>query len=156
MGKDFVKVNCVLGIVILGLTASCCGGGEVGIRTVVTTFYPMYIAALNVTAGVDGVRVVNLAAPSTGCLHDYQLTPRDWAVLSKADVILAHGAGMDSFLGDVSARWPKTKVVDLSARLDLLVDSGITNAHVWVSPRRHSMQVQAMAEGLSGWGCPGS
>lgn len=45
--------------------------------TVVTSFYPMYIATLNIVDGVNGVRLENLSEPQTGCLHDFQLTPED-------------------------------------------------------------------------------
>ena len=49
--------------------------------TVVTSFYPMYIAALNVCDGVEGIHLENLSEPQTGCLHDYQLTPEDMKLL---------------------------------------------------------------------------
>lgn len=138
-------------LMIYALAALHCGAGQEGRRTVVTTFYPMYITALNVTAGVKGIQLVSLAPPSTGCLHDYLLTTRDMAVLSKADVVVANGAGMDSSLCGACSRWPTTKVIDLSAHVDLLVESGVTNSHVWVSPRRHIVQVQALADGLAEW-----
>ena len=54
--------------------------------TVVTSFYPMYIATLNIVDGVKGVRLENLSEPQTGCLHDFQLTPEDMKLLSTADV----------------------------------------------------------------------
>ena len=41
---------------------------------IVTSFYPVYIATLNVAKDVPGVEVVNLTPPLTGCLHDYQMT----------------------------------------------------------------------------------
>ena len=37
---------------------------------IVTSFYPMYVATINITKGVDGVEVVNMTKPQTGCLHD--------------------------------------------------------------------------------------
>ena len=49
--------------------------------TVVTSFYPMYIAAENVIGDADGVRLENLSEPQTGCLHDFQLTPEDMVVV---------------------------------------------------------------------------
>ena len=52
--------------------------------TVVTSFYPMYIAAENVIGDADGVRLENLSEPQTGCLHDFQLTPEDMKLLSTA------------------------------------------------------------------------
>ena len=50
-------------------------------ETIVTSFYPVWILTLNLTEGIEGVSVVNLAEPATGCLHDYtpwrpQLTRR--------------------------------------------------------------------------------
>ena len=38
---------------------------------VVTSFYPVYVAALNVTDGIEGTEVHNLARPHIGCLPDY-------------------------------------------------------------------------------------
>ena len=56
---------------------------------VVTSFYPIYIATLNVTQGAPGVEVVNMTSPFTGCLHDYQIVPRDLVILTKAQVFMA-------------------------------------------------------------------
>ena len=70
--------------------------------TVVTSFYPMYIATLNIVDGVNGVRLENLSEPQTGCLHDFQLTPEDMKLLSTADVFVINGGGIEScfcFLG---------------------------------------------------------
>lgn len=53
-----------------------------GKTRIVASFYPVYIAVLNLTAGVDGVEVVSLTGPTTGCLHDYQLSPDNRITLS--------------------------------------------------------------------------
>ena len=42
----------------------------------VVILLPMYIAALNVCDGVEGIHLENLSEPQTGCLHDCQLTPK--------------------------------------------------------------------------------
>ena len=70
--------------------------------TVVTSFYPMYIATLNIVDGVNGVRLENLSEPQTGCLHDFQLTPEDMKLLSTADVFVINGGGIESFMSDVT------------------------------------------------------
>ena len=62
--------------------------------TVVTSFYPMYIAAENVTEGRTGLRLESLSEPQTGCLHDYQLTPEDMELLATADVFVVNGGGI--------------------------------------------------------------
>ncbi len=139
------------GLVLSSVLAGVCAGGEPLTRTLVTTVYPLQIAALNVTSGAEGIRVVNLAGPAAGCLHDYQLTPRDLTILDHADVILANGAGLESFLGLLLRRHPEIPVINASEGIKLLQSSGLTNAHVWVSPSRHARQVQAIAEGLAAW-----
>ncbi len=138
-------------LLAIGMSRLCSGSDTGEQRTIVTTFYPMQIAVLNVAAGVEGIRVLNLAAPSTGCLHDYQLTPRDRATLSKADVVVANGAGMESFLKEVGQGRSEVNVIDASAGIHLLITGGETNSHLWVSPSRHIQQVQSIVEGLAKW-----
>lgn len=83
--------------------------------TVVTSFYPMYIAAENVIGDADGVRLENLSEPQTGCLHDFQLTPEDMKLLSTADMFVINGGGMESFLDDVTKQYPKLNIVETIA-----------------------------------------
>ena len=59
---------------------------------VLASFYPVYVAALNVTDGVEDIALQSLAGPQTGCLHDYQLSPDNQIALEKADVLLLSGA----------------------------------------------------------------
>ena len=82
---------------------------EDGQYTVVTSFYPMYIAALNVVGENDHIRLENLSEPQTGCLHDYQLTPADMQLLSTADAFIINGGGIESFLGEVAEQYPVSR-----------------------------------------------
>lgn len=79
---------------------------------IVTSFYPMYVAALNIAGDVEGVAVENLSEPQTGCLHDYQLTPGDMILLSEADIFVVNGGGIESFLTDVAEEYPKLAIVN--------------------------------------------
>ena len=79
--------------------------------TVVTSFYPMYIAALNVIGDTDGVHLQNPSEPQTGCLHDFQLTPEDMKLLSKADVFIINGGGIESFMKDVAKSYPDLTII---------------------------------------------
>lgn len=45
--------------------------GDDGKIQVVTSFYPVYIAAKNIVEGSKGVALENLSEPQTGCMHDY-------------------------------------------------------------------------------------
>ncbi len=97
--------------------------------TVVTSFYPMYIATLNVVDGVKGVRLENLSEPQTGCLHDFQLTPEDMKLLSTADVFVINGGGIESFMSDVAKAYPKLDVVEACEDVVLLSDDESDSDH---------------------------
>ena len=144
---------------------------------VVTSFYPMYVAAENVIGDVEGVTLENLSEPQTGCLHDYQLTAADMKLLSKADVFIVNGGGIESFLSDVAESYPDLKIVqacdginllesaegtgeshnDLSSNEDADHDDhdhsehshGDENAHVWMNLADYQIQVQNICNGLS-------
>ncbi len=133
--------------------------------------YPVYIAALNVTDGVDGVQVVNLVPAQTGCLHDYQLTPDNMITLSGADALILNGAGAESFLDSAREQFPDLAAIDTSEGVSLLEsrhvhdhdhghgeeagadeaeeDLAHYNEHIWTSPSRYRQQVENLLDGLT-------
>ena len=132
--------------VLLALALLLCGGcaaEETAGKTFVTSFYPMYVFTLNVTKDVPGVRVVNMAGESTGCLHDYQLQTRDMVTLEGADALIINGGGMEQFMDKVIAQQPNLPVIDAGSGIDMLCsedghdhehgdhdhDHGVYNAH---------------------------
>lgn len=105
---------------------------------VVTSFYPVYIAALNVTDGIEGVNVKCLSKPTTGCVHDHQLTTEDMILLEQADVLVVNGAGMESYLESVIERFPKMDIIDTSVGTTLLdSEGGHAHAHAEESEEQH-------------------
>lgn len=111
---------------------------------VVTSFYPMYVATMNVIGDCDNITLQNLSEPQTGCLHDYQLTPADMQLLSKADAFIVNGGGIESFLDDVAKQYDALSVINASKQVDLLED----NAHAWMNVSDYKIQVQTIAEEL--------
>ncbi len=101
----------------------------------VGSFYPIYIMALNVVKDVPDVSVSNLTPPMTGCLHDYTVTTGDMKKLADAQVFVANGAGMESFLDRVIAQYPQIKIIKLADGIPLIKGEGEEgdNPHVWVS-----------------------
>ncbi len=141
---------------------------------VVTTFYPVYMIGINLAEGIDSVEVKSLTDLNTGCLHDYQLTTEDMKIISEADVMVINGGGMEGFLKDVMANYPKLMIIDASEGIEMLpseevhsdeVASTITesnaegteesknitgwNAHVWLDPRLYIKQIENIANGLN-------
>ena len=116
---------------------------------IVTSFYPVYIATANITKGVDGVEVINMTKPQTGCLHDYQLTTDDMKTLDQADACVATGAGMEAFLDKVINEHKNLKVIDASKDIELLQDEEGENPHVWLSITDAIRQVDNIAAQLA-------
>ncbi len=116
---------------------------------IVTSFYPMYIATINITQGIDGVDVTNMTKPQTGCLHDYQLATGDLKTLEKADAFVINGAGMEAFLDKVVSQQKALKIIDASKDIPLLKDGDEENPHVWLSVTHAITQVKNIADQLA-------
>ena len=114
--------------------------------TVVCSFYPMYVMALNVVGDTPGVSVECLTASTVGCLHDYQLTPGNLKTLGKAQVFIANGAGMESFTEKVVQQSPNLRVIVASRGLKLAYHN---NPHIWVSISGAMGEVSNIAQGLA-------
>lgn len=147
--KDFFATHMKIKFFALLFCSAFCfatlqGASAAETTRVVTSFYPVYIATLNVTAGVPGVEVHNLTSPHIGCLHDYQLTAGDVRKLADADLLLANGAGMETFLGKVQEQAPSLRVVEVSDGIPLMDG----NAHVWVSFEGARQQVDNITAAL--------
>ena len=131
-------------------------------ETIVTSFYPIYLFALNLVGNIDGVEVTNLSAPTTGCLHDYQLQTGDMKQLARADAFLINGAGMEGYLEGVFDAFPELPVVDASIGVELLEDCSdhdhdehdsddhehLWNAHIWLDAGNAILMVNNLADGL--------
>ena len=132
-------------------------------KVVVTSFYPIYILTRNLTVGIEDIQVENLAAPDTGCLHDYQLLTGDMRTLARAQALLVNGAGMESYLDTVAAQFPGLQVADASIGIPLLDGLGENehtheegeeghdhedNAHIWLDVKNAKAMVENLRDGL--------
>lgn len=155
----------VVGIGITLLRGGRAVGQADGLH-IVTTVRPLYAAALQLTDGVPDVRVENLTGSSTGCLHDYQLSPANRLSLARADLVVLNGAGAEGFLDEVLPQLDAA-VADTSAGIDLLAGhehdhehdheeehdheddhDHAVNEHIWVSPTRYAAQVRTLTAAL--------
>ena len=162
MKKSMLAVLLVLAMTLCG---SCAAQESAG-KTIVTSFYPMYVFTQNVAKDVPGVRVVNMASENVGCLHDYQLQTRDMITLEGADALVINGGGMEQFMDKVIAQQPDLPVVNAGEGIDMLCsedghdhdgydhddhdhDYGVYNAHVWLDPALAVRQIRNIADGLA-------
>ena len=142
-------------LLVLSVALVGCGGADKTAEKksaepfrIVTSFYPMYVATINITDGVDGVEVYNMTKPQTGCLHDYQLMTEDMKTLEKADAFVINGAGMEDFMDKVTEQQKKLKVIDASRGIELIHDDEGDNPHVWLSVTNEIAQVRNIADQL--------
>ena len=140
---------------------------------VMTSCNPVYLATINVVGDAEGVTVQNLSQPTTGCLHDYTLTTEDMKNLSKADLLIVNGGGMEGYLEDVVEAYPNLLIIDTFEAVEedypVIIeeeseeeeedhshgtseehhhDEG-ANSHIWMSEEIYAGQVQAIADGLA-------
>jgi len=131
----------IIAVSLLGI----CGASAKPLE-ILTSFYPMYVSTLNVVGDTPGVKVACLTEPFVGCLHDYSLTAGDMKKLSRADVFVANGAGMESFIDKAVKQSPSLKVVEASKGMKLAFEG---NPHVWVGISGAIGQVENIASGLA-------
>ncbi len=130
------------------LTVSGCGGKvDDGKLKIVTSFYPIYLETINIVGDTEGVEVINLTKPQTGCLHDYQLTTEDMKTLETADIFVVNGLGMENFLDKVTKN---LKIVNASYSEEIYVlkNGEKINPHVWLSITYAMQQVLAIQRQL--------
>ena len=168
-----MKYKTIVVIVSLLLAATVSIGGARMLSTgsgsgekvkIVATFYPVYIAAKNITHGISGIELVSLTDSNVGCVHDFQLRPQDMVTLEGADMLLTNGGGMEHFIENIAAQYPSLVTVDSSEGIALLpaVDSSLHlegghdhshdedyNPHVWLSPSRYLQQLDNLCSAMA-------
>ena len=134
---------------------------------ITASFYPMYVAALNVAGDIPGVHVENLVPAHTGCLHDVQLSADELISLGRSDVLVINGAGAEAFLDRIISHHQGLDIIDTSAGLSLIEphhehehnhddhdghdhehEETEYNEHVWMSPALYMKQVENLRDGL--------
>ncbi|MBO4299794.1 MAG: zinc ABC transporter substrate-binding protein, partial [Clostridia bacterium] len=93
-------------ILLAALLAGCnlmAGDTAPDTTRVMTTFYPLYILALNLTKDVPALILSNLVQPQTGCPRTYQLSDWDAALIAGQDALIIGGRGLESFESALNA-----------------------------------------------------
>ncbi len=155
----------LLALLMTLLLAAGCAAASEEIKTIVTSFYPMYIFTQNVAQGIEDVEVVNMADQNVGCLHDYQLQTRDMVTLEGASALVVNGGGMEQFMDKIASLYANVPVITAGEGIEMMhsvADEGhdhdghdhdhegvVYNAHVWLNPDLAARQVRQIADGLS-------
>ena len=127
---------------------------------VVTTFIP--ITDFTKAVAGDRAKVTQLLPTNVGP-HDYQVKPEDAEKLTKADVLVENGLGVEEFLDNLVKNTGNRnlKIIDSSKRIQTISTATITgqpsrsvkkniefNPHIWLDPKRVIQQVYNIRDGL--------
>ena len=116
---------------------------------IVTSFYPMYIIAENITDGAENIELVNMADVNVGCLHDYTLTTEDMKKVENADIFIMNGLGMESFIEKILTSNQDMNIIDSSTEAqNVILSEDEVNAHIWTSIDNYILQVKYISKEL--------
>ncbi len=141
-------------LLTLVVSFSACGensyqSGSDGEFRVITSFYPVYVVALNLIDGAENVSLANLTKTDYGCMHDYALTTNDMKKLSAADLFIASGMDMEAFVGKNILGLPNLEVLDSGEDIPkTLKGEGGNNSHYWMNIENAISQCDKIARTL--------
>lgn len=117
---------------------------------IVTSFYPIYIIAENITNGAENVELSNMAEVNGGCLHDYTLSTNDVKKVENADVFVQNGEGIENFTDKILEIYSNVKIINSSEGIENIIQDGEeVNGHIWTSIDNYITQVKNIAHNLS-------
>lgn len=123
-------------------------------KVVYTTFFPVYDLTQRLVGDKMEVKTIIKGSQEP---HDFELQAADMAEISKADLIVYNGAGMESFISDLkkSAK-DDNKFLDLSQGLTLLEsrdaaegDHSSVNPHTWLSVKNAQTELNTIYKKLA-------
>lgn len=132
-------------IMTLSLLLTSCGKVEEKSDKpqVYTSFYAMYDFARMV--GGDDIDLHNVVPTGTEP-HDFEPTAADMAKLSKADVFIYNGMGIDEWAEKVADTLPETVNVVCASKK---INTDGADPHVWLSLKNAKTQLEAVSSALS-------
>ena len=158
--RALLALMLVLSLLLPGCGSSQEEGETEAQLTILTSTYPIYLAARAVTDGVDGIAVERLNTGEVSCLHDYTLTVTDMKKIEGSDVIVLSGADLEEFMEDALAA-SDAAVIDCSEEVALLEnadhvhaegddghDHGHWDPHYWMDPENMVQVVGNLQSGL--------
>lgn len=148
--KRYIILSVLLIAIIIALTGCNTTKETSNQKKIVTSFYPMYVIALNLTDQIPDISVENMTNSVIGCIHNYTLQTSDLKKIDRADAFIKNGLGLENFMDKIISSYPKLNIIDASeAELNILEDEHEENGHVWTSIKNYKKQVQFIADKLS-------
>ena len=106
---------------------------ESSLPIIYTTIYPLYDFTKKI--GGEKVTIINIT-PAGAEPHSFEPTSKLLADISKADLFLYNGAGMEPYLDDLLATLQGSSLLMISANqgVNLIKENELIDPHTWLSP----------------------
>lgn len=150
-----MKVKIISAMLIISLCMIFCTGCDNKKREndnlqIVTSFYPIYIMAKNITNNVPNVEVNNMSDTNIGCIHEYTLKPQDLKKIESADIFIENGMEIENFNDKIINSLKNTKIIESAKNINGLIDEDNkeVNGHTWTSINNNISQVEVITEEL--------
>ncbi len=99
---------------------------EAAEKSVIATFYPLYVHTLNICG--DKIKVDVLLPPGIS-IHDFNCKPSDIKKIAGAGLMIVNGASADDFALKIAQNYTELKVIDASYGVELLSSEGLCCEH---------------------------
>ncbi|MDI6604241.1 MAG: zinc ABC transporter substrate-binding protein [Thermoanaerobacteraceae bacterium] len=120
-------------LLIFGLTA--CGAkttNESSKPVVYASFYPIY----DLTAKIAGDKAeVKTIIPQNVGPHGWEPTTKDIAEISKSNLVLYLGMGLDSWISKIKDSGTNAAFFEVSNGVEPIKSGNVVNPHIWLSPK---------------------
>ena len=131
-------------IIIILLSILSCNNNDNNISDklqIYTSIYPIY----DFTKKIGGEKVTVYNMTKAGAEpHDFEITSKDMANLSKADLFIYNGGGMEHWVDSVKNAL-NIKYVDSSSNIN---NQNNLDPHFWLSPKNAKIQMENIKNGL--------
>ena len=107
-----------------------------------TSVYPIY----DFTKKISGEKIAVYNMTKAGAEpHDFEITSKDMANLSKADLFIYNGGGMEHWVDAVKDVLQNIKYIDSSSNIN---NQDNLDPHFWLSPKNAKIQMENIKNGL--------
>lgn len=131
-------------IIIILLSIFGCNNNKnsSGKLQIYASVYPIYDFAKKI--GGDKIEVYNMTKAGAEP-HDFEITSKDMANLSKADLFVYNGGGMEHWIDTVKDALKDLKYIDASSNIN---NQNNLDPHFWLSPINAKIQIENIKNGL--------
>ncbi|MFH0830722.1 MAG: metal ABC transporter substrate-binding protein [Parcubacteria group bacterium] len=106
-------------------------------RPIVVATVP-HVASWLEDLSAGSLRIETIVPPGSE-IHDFSFSPAGAQILDQAELLVANGAGLEPWLADIAAAYPRLPIVETTRGLALTAN----DPHTWLDPLLAAQQVAA-------------